>query len=62
MPSHWAKRVFYDNDKRRYEMYRKKMKKNKDKQVFKQTANKTKAINVSPVVKRGGIRLWALPG
>ena len=38
-------------------MYRKKMKKTKDKQVFKQTANKTKAINVSPVVKRGGIRL-----
>ena len=33
------------------------MKKEKDKKVFAQTANKTKAINVSPVIKRGGIRL-----
>ena len=38
-------------------MLRKKMKANKDKLVFKQTAKKTKAINVSPIVKRGGIRL-----
>ena len=38
-------------------MLRKKMKATKDKQVFKQTAKKTKAINVSPIVKRGGIRL-----
>lgn len=28
-----------------------------DKQVFRNTANKTKKINVSPARKRGGIRL-----
>lgn len=38
-------------------MYRKKMKKSKDKKIFANTANKTKAINVSPIIKRGGIRL-----
>lgn len=38
-------------------MYRKKMSRSKDKEVFKQTAKKTKAINVSPIIKRGGIRL-----
>ena len=38
-------------------MYRKKMSRSKDKVVFKQTAKKTKAINVSPIIKRGGIRL-----
>ena len=36
---------------------RKKMQKSLDKKVFRATANKTKAINVSPIVKRGGIRL-----
>lgn len=29
----------------------------KDKQVFKQTAAKTKRINIAPKVMRGGIRL-----
>lgn len=36
---------------------RKKMKKGKDKQVFKATANKTKSINVKPIPVRGGIHL-----
>ena len=38
-------------------MYRKKMSASKDKKVFKQTAKKTKAVNVSPIISRGGIRL-----
>ena len=38
-------------------MKRKKMPRVADQKVFKQTAKKTKAINVSPIVKRGGIRL-----
>jgi hypothetical protein len=29
----------------------------KDKQVFKSTAKKTKAVNVSSAIERGGIRL-----
>lgn len=29
----------------------------KDKRVFKSTADKTKAVNVSPAIARGGIRL-----
>lgn len=33
------------------------MKKSIDKKVFKQTAQKTKKINVKPHVSRGGIRL-----
>ena len=33
------------------------MKKSTDKKVFRQTAQKTKAINVKPHVARGGIRL-----
>nr|CDL65808.1 unnamed protein product [uncultured bacterium] len=36
---------------------RKKMKGKRDKRVFKQTANKTKAINISPKNMRGGTRL-----
>lgn len=36
---------------------RKKMAKKKDRKVFKNTAVKSKKINVSPVVMRGGIRL-----
>lgn len=35
----------------------KKMKKRKDKRVFKQTAQNTKLINNKPVLMRGGIRL-----
>lgn len=37
-------------------MKRKKMRKGKDKRVFNQTANKTKKINLSPRIMRGGIR------
>lgn len=37
--------------------HRKKMRRNKDKQVFRHTAMKTKDINVSPKIMRGGIRL-----
>lgn len=29
----------------------------RDKRIFKSTANKTKAINISPKIQRGGIRL-----
>lgn len=36
---------------------RKIMKKRKDRRVFSKTANKTKALNVRPVMMRGGIRL-----
>lgn len=36
---------------------RKPMDKKTDSQVFRQTAVKSKAINISPVVYRGGIRL-----
>lgn len=38
-------------------MKRKKMPRTIDQKVFKATAKKTKAVNVSPIVKRGGIRL-----
>ena len=38
-------------------MARKRVNKRRDRRIFKQTANKTKAINVSPKVMRGGIRL-----
>lgn len=36
---------------------RKQMNPGKDKQVFRNTAVKSKAINVNPVIMRGGIRL-----
>lgn len=36
---------------------RRKLRKTKDKKVFNQTAKKTKRINVSPRIMRGGIRL-----
>ncbi len=37
---------------------RKKLRKSKDKRIFKSTANKTKSINISsPYVMRGGTRL-----
>lgn len=36
---------------------RKRMPKRRDRKVFKTTANKTKTINIKPVVMRGGIRL-----
>lgn len=38
-------------------MKRKKMKGKRDKKIFRATANKTKAINVSPKNMRGGTRL-----
>lgn len=36
---------------------RKKMKIRKDKKVFKNTADKSKKINIAPKIMRGGIRL-----
>lgn len=36
---------------------RKKMKTKRDKKVFKRTAAKTKQVNISPKIMRGGIRL-----
>lgn len=36
---------------------RKKVKKSKDKRVFRNTASKSKKINVRPAIYRGGIRL-----
>lgn len=36
---------------------RKKMRPKKDKKVFRQTASKSKKININPTVFRGGIRL-----
>lgn len=38
-------------------MKRTRVKKRKDKRIFKQTAQKTKVINTGNVVMRGGIRL-----
>lgn len=38
-------------------MKRKKMKSKRDKKIFRATANKTKAINISPKNMRGGTRL-----
>lgn len=37
-------------------MRRKSMNPRKDKRVFTNTADRTKAINVKPVIRRGGIR------
>lgn len=37
-------------------MRRKSMKPRKDKRVFTNTADRTKVINVKPVIRRGGIR------
>lgn len=37
--------------------YRKKAKKGKDRKIFRNTAIKSKNINLSPIVPRGGIRL-----
>lgn len=37
--------------------YRKKAKRGKDKKIFRNTAIKSKNINLSPIVPRGGIRL-----
>lgn len=37
-------------------MKRRKMKKSKDRRIYNQTANKTKKINLSPRIMRGGIR------
>lgn len=36
---------------------RKQMSPHKDKQVFRNTATRSKAININPVIMRGGIRL-----
>ena len=36
---------------------RKRMKKGKDRKIFKKTADRTRLINLKPVVMRGGIRL-----
>lgn len=36
---------------------RQKMKKSKDKQIFKKSSDSTKKINIKPNVARGGIRL-----
>lgn len=38
-------------------MKRSKVKRKKDKMIFKHAADKTKRINIAPVVARGGIRL-----
>ena len=38
-------------------MKRKKMKKSKDKKIFKRTAERTRKANIPKVVSRGGIRL-----
>lgn len=38
-------------------MKRSKMARGKDKRVFKNSADKTKKINIYPAVARGGIRL-----
>lgn len=38
-------------------MKRAKMRKRKDRKVFKHTAVKSKKINISPTIYRGGIRL-----
>lgn len=36
---------------------RRKVKRGKDKKIFVRSADKTKKININPVVSRGGIRL-----
>lgn len=38
-------------------MHRKGTKKSKDAKIFRNTAAKTKRINVAPKIQRGGIRL-----
>lgn len=38
-------------------MRRKPTNRGKDRRVFRQTADRTKAVNVRPVVMRGGFRL-----
>ena len=38
-------------------MKRSKMSRGKDRKVFKNSADKTKKININPAVARGGIRL-----
>lgn len=38
-------------------MSRKRMRRGKDKKVFRRTASQSKKININPVVMRGGIRL-----
>lgn len=38
-------------------MRRKPVKANKDRRIFRQTADKTKAVNVHPISTRGGFRL-----
>ena len=38
-------------------MRRTKMRRNKDRRIFKRTAMKTKTININPKSMRGGIRL-----
>lgn len=38
-------------------MKRKALKKKVDKKIFRHSAERTKAINLSPVTSRGGIRL-----
>lgn len=38
-------------------MKRSKMRVSKDKKVFKHSADKTKKVNIAPVVARGGFRL-----
>lgn len=36
---------------------RKRVRKSKDKRIFRKTADKSRLINLKPVVMRGGIRL-----
>ena len=36
---------------------RRRMNKRKDRKIFRQTADKTKLVNIKPCVMRGGIRL-----
>lgn len=38
-------------------MRRSKVKRTKDRKIFRQTSDKTQSINVKPVVMRGGTRL-----
>lgn len=36
---------------------RKKVRRSKDRKIFRKAADKVKAININPIVSRGGIRL-----
>lgn len=38
-------------------MKRSRVRRSKDKKIYKHSADKTKKINIAPVVARGGIRL-----